>query len=260
MAIPFDETKRQVIPRWRRPRSEASMLEQPSRAQGAERRFHSPSSLNQKIEDWKRNRSLSFATDLLGEALIICDKSSDTIAAVDFVLKPDSGASYAAKSLASRIHKIVQQPPRPAVDQPPIILDKDDFKLQIHETRQRLRRTPDNALAWSDLSYAYGSIGLNDDAWRAMRIALALAPNNRYLLRSAVRLLMHAKKPDRALHLLRSSDPLQSDPWLVAAEIAVSNRIDKAPKTIRASKRLLNSGNFPPFHLSACTLAITLSF
>jgi len=89
-----------------------------------------------------------------------------------------------------------------------------------------------------------------------MRNALTLAPANRFILRSAARLWVHRDLPDRALHLLRSSEVLAYDPWIVAAEIATSTLVGVTPRSLKKGLEFIAHKRFPPLHLSELASAI----
>jgi hypothetical protein len=55
-----------------------------------------------------------------------------------------------------------------------------------------------------------------------METAVALAPDNRFILRAATRLYTMLRQSDRALHMLRASEATKHDPWLQSAEVATS--------------------------------------
>ena len=63
-------------------------------------------------------------------------------------------------------------------------------------------------------------------AERAIRAALQLAPNNRFVLRSAARFI-HIGEPEIARTLLVGAEAIQSDPWLMASEIAIAEFLGK---------------------------------
>ena len=55
-----------------------------------------------------------------------------------------------------------------------------------------------------------------------MDIAVALQPNNRFVLRSAVRLYTHYDLADKAIWFLKHSTATMYDPWLLSSELSVS--------------------------------------
>jgi Flp pilus assembly protein TadD len=85
-----------------------------------------------------------------------------------------------------------------------------------------LRRYPRDSIAWVDLARLYTILGQKVQAERALMRALALAPNDRFTLRSAARYFLHVGDRERALSLIRETPASRSDPWLIAPEIAIS--------------------------------------
>jgi len=75
-------------------------------------------------------------------------------------------------------------------------------------------------------------------------MALNLAPDNRYVLRSAVRYYLHRDEGERAFELLYRSPVVPSDPWLAAAELAAASIIDRKPDTLKDARALLHSANY----------------
>jgi tetratricopeptide (TPR) repeat protein len=216
------------------------------------RTLSQPALLVQKLEEWKRERSLSFATDLLASAIVTGDVS-DARDAAEFVLSPDAHASEAAMTVARRVIA-------------PLMFDylldpiseanREHQRSAIRAARARTRSDTRNALAWVDLSLAYASLGFLKKAVETMDIALALAPTNRFVLRSAARLFVHTHEFDRARWILRSAPNLKSDPWLMAAEIAVSEVSHVPSRLVKAGARLIEASVLPPFHLTEIASAV----
>ena len=59
--------------------------------------------------------------------------------------------------------------------------------------------------SWCDLALAYASLGRYDKARRALQVAQSLAPQNRFILRSVVRLEHHTDNLDKALAIRRGA-------------------------------------------------------
>ena len=101
-----------------------------------------------------------------------------------------------------------------------------------------------------DLAFYYCAVGQTHPAESAVKVALSLNKENRYLLRSGSRFFMHLGSPDVALDFLRKSNTGKHDPWLIAAEIAISDTLDRPSKRIKAGQDLIANSNIPKFHLS----------
>jgi tetratricopeptide (TPR) repeat protein len=67
---------------------------------------------------------------------------------------------------------------------------------------------------------------------------------------------MHIGRPDEALKVLHRSSAIKYDPWVVAAEIAISSTIDRSSHHIKRGRQLIEAGSAGQFHLSelACAL------
>jgi tetratricopeptide (TPR) repeat protein len=249
----LDDNSRQVIPRWRSSRLTMSLGELASTSQTSDRALLQSELIAEKLEDWKRERSLSFATDLLASA-IIAGEVPDAREAAEFVLSPEARASEAAKTVARRVIS-----PLSFDDLPAHVGDanREYHRAAIRAARARTRADVRNALAWVDMSLAYASLGFSKQAAESMEIALVLAPINRFVLRSAARLFVHMHKFDKAHQILRSAPSLKSDPWLIAAEIAVSELNNQADsRLVKVGSRLIENPNILPLHVSEVASAV----
>ena len=107
-----------------------------------------------------------------------------------------------------------------------------------------------DAILFTELARWYMVVGNEDRARRNIRIALSLGPNNRYVLRSAVRLYAHFDDAERGFDLLHRHALSRHDPWLASAELAMAGLVGKSGRIIKNAARLLSSGHFSPFSLA----------
>ncbi|WP_205683935.1 hypothetical protein [Cryobacterium aureum] len=89
-----------------------------------------------------------------------------------------------------------------------------------------------------------------------MRTALSLAPESRFVLRSATRFYIHIEDPEQANFILQRSERLRSDPWLLAAELSTSQLAFGKFNNERAARELLISDNLSPHSLSELASAL----
>lgn len=127
---------------------------------------------------------------------------------------------------------------------------------EIGRYRALLAENSGRPFCWSELSRNFLIVGEKEKAKRAMNAALQLAKHNRYLCRAATRLFVHVEENDQALHLLRNEPAIKSDPWLLAAEIAVSSINQKQSKLIDAARRVITSRQFNDKQLSELAAAV----
>ncbi len=124
------------------------------------------------------------------------------------------------------------------------------------EWRASLRVYPHDAIGWTELAFHQVIRGHPDAALRSMSVALGLAPHNRHVVRSAARLFLHRNERDRAHDLVLRNPASRSDPWLVAAEIALAGAADRSPRFLKIGEGFMGAGDHSTFDLSELAGAI----
>jgi len=248
---------RKVVPRWRSLAASAKQGEIGTSIQRVVPRLPLFSeeerewSLAQRRADWIENRSLAFAEDLVSTAFVLDQPVAARDAALEILA--DSSATGLARSLATRL-----------IDPTGHDLDEDEFdpfdvgavRAQVVRLKRRLRNDPRAALTWAEIARTYAALGQGEKASDAMSVALAIAPEDRFLLRSAARLGVELKEPDRAHHLLATAPQLREDPWLLSAEIAIAPLAGRTSRHQGHARRLLASGRFLPHVTSELASAL----
>jgi tetratricopeptide (TPR) repeat protein len=111
--------------------------------------------------------------------------------------------------------------------------------------RHRTKLYPRDPVAWVEVALAQTNLGKIKKAKRAIQVAMQLAPNNRYVLRSAARFFLHAREADRAYSIIAKNAATPRDPWLIATELALAEAIDRDPKFYAHGRRLLDDQLLP---------------
>jgi tetratricopeptide (TPR) repeat protein len=109
---------------------------------------------------------------------------------------------------------------------------------------------------WVDLAREYVILGQNRHALYAIRAAVALAPMNRFVLRSAARFHLHEGDPERAHDLLRRSPLAQRDPWVLAAEIATATVADRTSSFTKVGRRMIGGERLAAAHITELASAL----
>ncbi|HVA48047.1 MAG TPA: hypothetical protein VNH11_16880 [Pirellulales bacterium] len=218
-----------------------------------------------QLHDWKQSPTLSVASDLVSVALTL-GLDQIAIEAANYVvghpLAPDAARSIALIYLGSpTANALAELPglgsPVGAFDSPRLLTESDGKTfVQIHRVRKLLSDYPRNPIQWCNLALLYTSFGVLDKAEHAMKVALSLAPQNRLILRSAARFFLHDEQGDRAHRILVASPLVQNDPWILAAEIATADAMNRTSRLIKRAKRLLENGRFSDFHASELASAV----
>ncbi len=204
--------------------------------------------LEQRAEEWRENRGLSFALDLIGSAIVYGNHELAKDAAT-FILNEGRFISplvrRASKKILGDSDRIEEEslPPK-----------------EIGIIRKSLARFPLNPYYWVDLSLLYAQNGLWKKAERPMKVALQLAPYDRHIIRAAVRFwISDPKKPleqeKYGLHILRKKkDIILRNPWLLATEIAASDHFGKSSRFIKRGIEMLD--RYPLSHIPELAASI----
>lgn len=250
MATLINDPDRKTVPRWR-PWQDAISLGETDVFKKV-RTLEKPNldDLMKTKASWEANRSVAYAADFIGAAYAI-GYGHLAREAAEFILTTSSKTSPEAHAVA---YQIIHGPQRPLHE--PAKIDEDTSRQNINKIRASLRAYPRNPLAYMDLAREYVGKGQASRAERPIEIALALAPNNRFVLRSASRFFLHRDDHDRAHHILRAAERVKADPWILAAEIAVAGAAERTSSLIKIGRQLLESKNISPFHTSELASAL----
>jgi tetratricopeptide (TPR) repeat protein len=242
---------RQVIPRWRAFHT-AKSSNQLISAKKNNRVIDTDSVLIQKKLDWLENKDIAHAIDYLAttafnknianhnDALIFLNQSDHNNDLIkDFIFSFTNPEEQLQRTLDLYSYENLYLVPS-----------------LISNQKKRLNRTPRDPIGWVDLAYFYTILGEKDKAARCMSIALSLSPNNRFVLRSAVRMFIHHDDATRALDVIRKADTLKYDPWLISAEIATARAANKTSKNIKTGMNIVGDKAFSPWHISELAAAI----
>lgn len=246
---------RQVIPRWHT-YPVAKWLRVTASQSAISISSGSDDDYQEKVDAWQKHGDLAFAADLVGNAIVLnrfTDKAA--ISAAEFILENKAIATGPLLDIASNLLRFGRNEQLPIPDL--IAVDKVEvFWPVITRIKSKLKEYPRNPILWMDMAFYYSAIGQSKVAQEAVRVALSLNSENRYLLRSGARFFMHIGLPDEALKVLHHSNAIKYDPWVVAAEIAISSTVDRSSRHIKRGRELIETEAMNQFHLSelACAL------
>ena len=204
---------------------------------------------DEKLRDWRDEQSISFASQLVG-AGIVHGRLEDVRDPAEFLRDRPNESPPLARDLAEWVLR-----GRSSISTDP------NQRHRVAGFRRLLTADPRDPIAWIDLAREYTVLGKTRHATRAVRAALQLAPNNRFVLRSATRFYLHQGEPERALHLLSQADRAVADPWLVGPAISVASILQRSTRFPKIGRALLAADNHSDWHVNelAASLA-TLEF
>ncbi len=249
-AIP-DDTKRAVIPRWLDYATACALKMSHSINTRISPSLNIDKSSSEKhahvIDKWRTEPTLINAVDLVSESIIFKEyDSKDAQDAAKYILTNSPAMYSTQKDLAQYLLQATESPLQQNNTAINPALNGNNLKI----IRQGLSIYPTNALAWSDLSIMYAGSGNIKKAKRAATVALALGGNNRLILRNSAHCYLHFKEPDRAVDLLRKSAIGIIDPWIIAAEMAISESAGFKSRLVRTARAIVVDDNLTRFSRS----------
>jgi tetratricopeptide (TPR) repeat protein len=212
-----DTQKRCVIPKWR-PLDDISKrrdIEMPR----TKPFLLSPSTVSKLEADYREftlNPNPFIASDIMGAAYVVGEVRIATemarhVKKSSILLKPTI-------ELANRIlHG--EDAVRPV----------DNIQIRISQLKRKLYQSPKNPLLSVELARLYTIKGQLEKASRSIVTALALAPSNRYVIRSAARFYIHCGDLESAWHYVKRALALCYDPWIDATLINIGLMLKKSP-------------------------------
>ena len=259
MAAIIEEKERRVIPNWRSFEITASLGE--LNANKLKSNDFPKLSIDSYIRDFRNNSSVPFAADLLSAALVNgFDDNNNVKDAAQFLLSNKQEITTSQEELAYRILNGPSSS-QDVIDSITIKqlndnITNQDFINRIRVLKQYLIEFPYDPIAWVELSRCYSILGQEGKAVQAMKYAVQLSPDNRFVIRSATRLFTHYGDLDFAQYVLRNSGMLRKDPWLLSAEVSVNTMKGKVSNLLKRGIEIIDSNNYSPFSTTELAASI----
>lgn len=252
MAGSLPDKDRQVVPRWRSLQTTTSLGELAPLAVRPEIVLPDDS-LADLRRQWEEDGGLAVAADFVSVAYALGQKDEAQDAARYLADRSDLPLPIRNVVRLHQDSRVEAEPVRELVVSPPSLTS---LQRELHETRVQLRAYPRDATMWVNLARLCVSLGSFTKANDAISVALQLAPDHPFVLRSAARFFLHAGEGVRAHRLLSGSDLAEVDPWVMSAEIAIADAIGRTSRRVRAGRHMLDRGEFSDLHASELASAI----
>lgn len=234
MTVARGSRRRQLVPRWR-PWRTTVMLDE---VQGVGRTGSPPGSsvLARLRSEYRRTPDTTRAGELVAAALVhdVHDEDVVEIASLPIFADRPVLAEVAERLVAGERMR------RDSVQD----VQETDSRARIRTLRDVLAREPRNAVRWVDLARSYAILGQLAKAERAMEVAVRLAPDDRFVLRSAGAMYSETKDYGRALALLEATSRTTRDPWLLASSIAMAELARMRPRFNKEAMWMIRDGDF----------------
>jgi tetratricopeptide (TPR) repeat protein len=229
--------------------------------------------IDQSVMDWKYEKNIGTAADLINSSYVagIIDKD-ETKEAIDFVFSNKDKSSEILLDLSETVkneiytgeHKIskeVLEIVYDSMEQFKSLINSKVLYRVINRTKNKTKDEILNPITWVELARLYSINGQIIKASNAIETALHLAPDNRFVLRSATRFFIHTGDFEKAIFFLKKSKSIKDDPWLISAHIATSSLMRRYSPLIKNGQSIITSDKFSNFELTELTSSLgTLEF
>lgn len=240
---------RQVVPRWRSWRTTARLGETASVATGG--RAPQPFVADESLARFRTRPNVGRAGELLATAFNSSYRDNEIDAVAGAHLDSD-------RVLLRQLAQATLSDPVARLEDAAHV-EYEDPRVRVARLKTVLAREPRNALRWADLAREYTVLAQADKAERAIKVSLQLAPNSRFVLRSAAALYVQIGDKERALEILDASPTVTSDPWVLAPYVAISDLAARKARRHRDAARLLDDQNIDARHLAELAAALGTS-
>jgi len=258
----FENKDRRVIPNWRSFKKTAALGELNNIGIEPKKPISTIITIEDYIEDWKNHKTIPHAGDLLSSAIVngISD-NPQVLEAAEFILARDASTTPSQISLA-KLFVVKDEKPLTAklekitIEKFSALVDPKLIWNKIKEIKASITLYPYNPISYIELSRQYSIVGQEEKALRAMRIALNLSSENRFMLRCASRLFAHYEDIEFAHNILRKSRLAGIDPWVTSAEISLATLRGRSSRFMKKGLDLVNSNDYLPSSISELASAI----
>lgn len=246
-----DQQYRRVVPNWRFFSETMRIGElESNRVEELDDNLYA---LDDYVDTWLNRKSFSTAGDLISAAITNGQRQNKYAKEAALYVSEQDTTNYPV--LAEGANYILFDGTKNLIPSPKNVHTELIKKLElaqnmrdrIHDIRRKLNVTPYNAILYVDMARTQVSIGNEEKAIKLMQVALQLDPNNRFVVRAAVRLFNHIGDFERANAVLRGTSLIKYDPWLIAADISIGMKRGKNSVHIKNGIRIIESRNYHPF-------------
>jgi tetratricopeptide (TPR) repeat protein len=239
---------RQVIPRWLPYRSSQIILN--TATLPIEKPLDSEIiNFNNLIQDWEKNKTISFAIQVAATADTLGLRDSKEYKdALEFIKKfNDKNNVFKGNALLHDFFDIDAITENCDITN---VRNNIDPIAKIHELKGHLANNYDDAILWVDIAYFYFLLGNTYKAEKYIKTALSLNKYSPHIVRSAARFYLFLEDPEKALHIIRKTPNILHNPFILSAEIAISEAFDLKTRLAKKSFDLLYNKNISPYMLN----------
>ena len=257
MANFFKFKDRRVIPNFRSFQKTARIGGLKSSFNNIERSLLHDPHISYLSDEWSVQNNLGLASEILSTGLLVDPNSLFVKEAASYVLNQEK----ASKSQILLSQHILANEVTHLEDEKTLswFIEENHIKTiyaRISKYKKQCIDFPRDALSYVELSWLYLILGQIEQANKNMSVALNLGGQNRYVLRSAIRLFVHFGEFDMAQYYLRKYKFLKFDPQILSAEIALATLRNRNSPFLKFGQGLIDLNKFSAYGLTELSAAL----
>lgn len=206
--------------------------------------------LEKLLIDWKSEKSITLAVEIISCNRIL-DNSYDIAMVEDYINTKINGCNNIPQILIDFIQEANQGAETVKCEERDFVeISKSGIRNELSNLKRELILYPRDPLKWCELARNYLLIGQEKQCEKALRVAINLAPNSRAILRAMARFYVHIDDTDRSLYYLRRCPLVKYDPWILSAEISISNVSKRTSKFIKIGQQMIENSKYQSVAIS----------
>lgn len=232
------DDKRRLIPRWRS-FHKTSMTGELSTSRKNYKPEYVKNDLfyDQYIQEWENNKTSEIAAEIVFHCLTIGKPELATQQAI--YLKSEPNISSELDSLVNKILVTSENSSLIENDIAQLQYLKDQLYVEIHRFKKLLHEWPNSSLYWMELARLYSALGEKEKSHKAVKAALQLGGDNRYIIRSAIRFFVHIGDYDALTAVFTNYKQLYKDQWILSAFISLHDLLRRHNLKTKTAKQLI---------------------
>jgi tetratricopeptide (TPR) repeat protein len=250
-----DDGHRRLVPRWRYSNRTIVGYEHAGDPRDKSTRAPKFAPIEPVAHAWQQEQTYVSAVDLVSAAVVLAQPEL-AVAPSEWLLSRSHKIPADVRNTAGKILRPSNSLLAERLPEQNLQVGITDARAIVAFNRHQLSEYVRSASRWMDLSLAHAVLGNRNKALRSMRSALSIEPNNRNVLRAAVRLLVHLGSAEEAFEHLRRHRRTRFDPWLLSQDITVAQILGRDPCYLTIARRLLRENALPAGHLTELASAM----
>ena len=249
MNVNAPDKERRLLPRWRALPESAQQgeLQFSHRSKGKPVITESTNQLDVLVARWQKERNIENAVELISTGVVVGINDEVENAAKMLV---DLNKEIAPAIVKASKNLLGITTNKDTFNDSILIGNENLFAIyrKISNFKGRVRTAPRDAISWVELARLYTVLGQTESASRCIEVAISLAPDNRFILRSGSRFFVHSNDVDKGLYFIRRSKAIKKDPWLQAAEISLSEIAETSSRYLKKGISSVLNDEWEPRH------------